>query len=79
MKKPILIIQLRPEDDTSDNEYQAILNYGELSEEQTKRLRIEKMAFQMVYQYMITAPSSLVAARLISAHQMNKNQLSNIK
>jgi GMP synthase (glutamine-hydrolysing) len=40
--KPVLIIQLRPEDDTSDNEYQAILKYGGLSEEQTERLRIEK-------------------------------------
>jgi GMP synthase (glutamine-hydrolysing) len=40
--KPVLIIQLRPEDDTSDNEYLTILKYGELSEEQTKRLRIEK-------------------------------------
>lgn len=42
VNKPVLIIQLRPEDETSDNEYQAILKYGELSEEQTKRLRIEK-------------------------------------
>jgi GMP synthase (glutamine-hydrolysing) len=41
MNKPVLIIQLRPEDDTSDNEYQAILKYGDLTEEQTKRLRIE--------------------------------------
>ena len=40
--KPVLIIQLRPEDDTSDNEYQAILKYGELSEQQTQRLRIEQ-------------------------------------
>jgi len=39
--KPVLIIQLRPEDDTSDNEYQAILKYGELSQDQTERLRIE--------------------------------------
>ncbi|MDJ0882068.1 MAG: glutamine amidotransferase [Gammaproteobacteria bacterium] len=39
--KPILIMQLRPEDDTSDNEFQAILKYGELTEAQVKRLRIE--------------------------------------
>jgi len=39
--KPVLIIQLRPEDDTSDNEYQAILKYGELKKEQTRRIRIE--------------------------------------
>ena len=39
--KPVLIIQLRPEDGTSDNEYQAILKYGELTETQTRRLRIE--------------------------------------
>lgn len=42
MNKPVLIIQLRPEDDTSDNEYQAILKYGGLTESQTKRLRIEQ-------------------------------------
>lgn len=40
--KPVLILQLRPEDDTSDSEYQAILKYGELNEEQTHRLRIEQ-------------------------------------
>lgn len=42
MHKPILIIQLRPEDDTSDSEYQAFLKYGELSETQAQRLRIEQ-------------------------------------
>jgi GMP synthase (glutamine-hydrolysing) len=40
--KPVLILQLRPEDDTSDNEYQAFLKYGELTDKQTQRLRIEK-------------------------------------
>ena len=40
-KKPILIIQLRPEDVTSDSEYQCILKYGGLQESDTKRLRIE--------------------------------------
>jgi GMP synthase (glutamine-hydrolysing) len=39
---PVLILQLRPEDDTSDNEYQAFLKYGALTEAQTRRLRIEK-------------------------------------
>jgi GMP synthase (glutamine-hydrolysing) len=41
VNKPVLIIQLRPEDNTSDNEYQAMLKYGDLIEEQTHRLRIE--------------------------------------
>ena len=40
--KPVLILQLRPEDETSDNEYQAFLKYGELTESDTVRLRIEK-------------------------------------
>ena len=40
--KPLLIMQLRPEDDTSDNEFQAIIKYGGLKAEQTQRLRIEK-------------------------------------
>ena len=40
--KPVLILQLRPEDVTSDSEYQAFLRYSELVEAETKRLRIEK-------------------------------------
>jgi len=39
--KPFLILQLRPEDDTSDNEFEAILKYGELDPADTHRLRIE--------------------------------------
>ena len=39
--KPFLILQLRPEDDTSDNEYEAILKYGDLDADDTRRLRIE--------------------------------------
>jgi len=42
MTKPFLIMQLRPEDDTSDNEYAAILKYGGLDAKDTRRLRIEK-------------------------------------
>ena len=40
--KPFLILQLRPEDATSDNEYAAILRYGELEAAATERLRIER-------------------------------------
>jgi len=40
--KPFLILQLRPEDDTSDNEFSAILEYGEIDPVDTHRLRIEK-------------------------------------
>lgn len=42
MNKPFLILQLRPEDDTSDSEYEAFLKYGELDKQQVQRLRIEK-------------------------------------
>jgi len=42
MTRPFLIMQLRPEDDTSDNEYAAILKYGGLDAKDTRRLRIEK-------------------------------------
>ena len=35
-------MQLRPEDDTSDNEFAAILKYGGLESHQAYRLRIEK-------------------------------------
>lgn len=40
--KPFLILQLRPEDDTSDSEFSAILKYGELAKENAHRIRIEK-------------------------------------
>ncbi len=42
LSKPVLILQLRPEDDTSDNEFEAILKYGGLSPEDVHRLRIEQ-------------------------------------
>jgi len=41
MRKPILILQLRPEDDTSDGEFAAILKYGGLDPRNVRRLRIE--------------------------------------
>ncbi len=40
--KPFLLIQSRPEDETSDNEYEAFLQYGGLSPSQLERFRIEK-------------------------------------
>ena len=42
MSRPFLILQLRPEDDTSDSEFSAILKYGGLEPQQVHRLRIEK-------------------------------------
>lgn len=42
MSKPILILQLRPEDATADSEYACILKYGQLKAEDTCRIRIEK-------------------------------------
>lgn len=40
--KSILIIQLRPETEAADNEYEAILHFGGLKKEETTRLRIEE-------------------------------------
>lgn len=42
MKKPILILQLRPEDSTSDSEYTCFLKYGGIQTEDTHRIRIEQ-------------------------------------
>lgn len=42
MSKRFLILQLRPEDETSDSEYAAFLKYCGLAENETTRLRIEK-------------------------------------
>ena len=40
--KKFLIMQLRPEDETSDNEFKAICTFGGLGVEETERLRIEQ-------------------------------------
>lgn len=40
--KPVLILQLRPEDATSDSEYACFLKYGLLQEKDTHRIRIEQ-------------------------------------
>lgn len=40
--KPVLILQLRPEDITADSEYACILKYGQLQPKETHRIRIEK-------------------------------------
>ena len=40
--KPVLILQLRPEDAISDSEYACFLKYGGLQAEDTCRIRIEK-------------------------------------
>jgi len=42
MPKPFLIFQLRPEDDTSDNEFDSILKYTGLEDKNVHRIRIEK-------------------------------------
>lgn len=40
--KPFIIIQLRPEDETSDSEYKCFLKIGNLTPEQTFRIRAEQ-------------------------------------
>jgi len=40
--KPFLILQLRPIDLASDNEFEAFLNYSELSKHEVERIRMEK-------------------------------------
>lgn len=40
--KPFLILQLRPEDDTSNSEYEAFLKYGKLDRRDTHRIRVEQ-------------------------------------
>jgi GMP synthase (glutamine-hydrolysing) len=42
LTKPILILQLRPENITADSEYACFLKYGQLKAEDTRRIRIEK-------------------------------------
>jgi len=40
--KPFLLLQLRPEDAVSDNEYEAFLTYGRLGPRELRRLRVEE-------------------------------------
>jgi len=40
--KPFLVLQLRPETEASDDEYQAFLDKGGLSADQTHRIRLEQ-------------------------------------
>jgi len=40
--KPFLILQLRPEDVVSDNEFEAMLSYGGLAENEVRRVRLEQ-------------------------------------
>lgn len=46
MAKPFLIIQLRPEDATADNEFAAIKRYGHLGDSEVQRLRAEQSGLQ---------------------------------
>jgi len=39
--KPALVLLLRHEDDTSDNEFEAFLQCGQLNKADTHRIRIE--------------------------------------
>ena len=43
MTKPFLVIQLRPDDATADNEFAAIKRYGNLSDGELVRLRAERL------------------------------------
>ncbi len=40
--KPFLIIQLRPEDETTENEFESILRFGQLAPEHAIQLRLER-------------------------------------
>jgi GMP synthase (glutamine-hydrolysing) len=42
MARPFLILQLRPEDEASDNEFEAILAKGHLAEADTRRIRLDQ-------------------------------------
>ena len=43
LTKPVLILQLRPENITADSEYACFLKYGQLKAEDTRRIGIEKI------------------------------------
>ena len=45
LSKPFLLLQLRPEDVTSDSEYEAILEHSGLRPDDVRRIRIEQSGF----------------------------------
>lgn len=48
MTKPFLLLQSRPEDEASDDEYAAFLKFGGLQPEQLQRLRLDRSEFSPV-------------------------------
>ncbi len=48
MTKPFLLLQSRPEDEASDDEYAAFLKFGGLQPEQLQRLRLDRGEFSPV-------------------------------
>ena len=42
--KPFLVLQLQPETEASDDEYQAILKKGSLSQSETVRIRLDQQS-----------------------------------
>lgn len=48
MSKPFLIIQLRPEDETADNEFESIKKYGYLNDGEVIRLRAERTGLPVI-------------------------------
>lgn len=46
--KKVLILQMRPEDETADSEFAAILKKGNLSSEQVERIRVEQLKVQEI-------------------------------
>ena len=48
MSKPFLIIQLRPEDETADNEFESITYYGGMEKSEVIRIRAEKSGLPII-------------------------------
>ena len=48
-KKPFLIIQLRPEEETSNTEFKAFLHYGGLREDEVVRARVERLGLPEIH------------------------------
>ena len=48
MNKPFLLVQSRPEDEASDDEYAAFLRFGRLRPWQVERVRLDQGQFPEV-------------------------------
>ena len=71
--KPVLILQLRPEDVTANSEYACFLKYCQLRAENTRRIRIEKNGIPDIGSYIFrNFVTSRLQTRTLAEYAINE-------